>query len=697
MVNFRRYLTLTVLLAVSYTAIIAKQLTADEALARMNTISSRHLRARINSRTGMHLEHTVSRDGVNLFYLFNNDNDSSTVILGADDLLPAVLAYGITPFDMENIPGNVRQWMTYYQEAASTSIHRRIPLSASHAQGRIVEPLIRTKWNQNDPYNTICSEKVGQQVPTGCVATSMAQVMNYWQYPVSGKSSNSYNLNDKCELSADFRSTTYDWANMRDAYGNYTPEGASRTIYAEYTPEQAEAVATLMYHCGVACEMNYTKESSGSSDYKQYIALNKYFNYDKGMRLVQRSWFTDAEWDELLLNELYEHRPVLYSALTVLNEGHSFVCDGFDGNGYYHFNWGWAGMADGYYLIVGSDPLHPYNQGIGGSALSKPFTEGQTAIIGIQPSLPNSVQQYDMVAEAVTESSQGIRSLKISDSDDVEVEGNLQRGKIYQLSGHFLNLSSNNLKAEFGAIMRNTETGTEYVCGFGDVKELKPLWSLLYYDIKLDAVGENGTYEVYPAYRLRNDNLLQESWKKMKYDISVSPYIITIDGETPAFQIQDARLTSYNGYITDSPELSVTVKALRDISGIKLSANVSNSNNENINAFTISTSLDMNAGEVRTFDNISLRNNKRDKKLEPGKYYTVKISSTNYPYVLGNMQYTILTCRVDNSITDAIAAPMSNGQCPMSGSPVYDLSGRKVNSQLKKGLYIVNGKKVLLR
>ena len=695
MMNLKRYLSFVVLLFFTSVSIIARQLTADEALARLHKNAAKYPRAKAHFQAALHLKYTATRDGVNLFYLFDNDNEGNAVILSADDLLPTVLAYGLGQFNIKEMPENVRSWMEYYKDVASSSIRRNISLSVSLPQGDVVEPLLKTKWSQSEPYNNLCSEKVGQTVPAGCVATSMAQVMNYWHYPITGKSSHSYYLNDNCELSAYFRTTTYDWNNMQYAYGNYIPEGETNIVYADYTAEQADAIAVLMYHCGVAVEMQYSKDNSGTSPWKQFEALLKYFDYDKGLQIMDRSWFTDDEWHKLLLNELYAKRPVIYGGSTVSGGGHSFVCDGFDGNGYFHFNWGWSGKSDGYFLVTGTDPLHPKQQGTGGSARNEAFTVGQIALMGIQPAVNDSKQAFAMLAANEQNISQDGRYMILTDETGKEVEDAVQRRKIYHIEGGFFNYSFNTLKAELGAILRNTETGEEYVCGMGEVEEMKSLYGVGHYDIKLDAITENGTYEVYPAFKTMNDGTLREKWKKMYHDSSIPPYIITIDGDTPTMQIDKAELINYNGYITELPELSVTVRALKDISDIKLSANVYNSSGTQVNAFIISSSLSMNAGEVKKFDHLTLRNNKRDKKLEPDNYYVVKITSSNYPYVLGNMEYTTLTCCVGDNLIDEIKT-IQNTEYIRHNEKVgyYDLTGRQV-LQPNKGIYIRNGKKVL--
>lgn len=692
--NTRRLLLFAIVLCMCPVAMIAKQLTVDEALARLNGKEVSFPRMRSRAKEVMHLQYTATKDGVNLFYIFNNKEDNRAVIIGADDLVPAVLAYDLAQFETDNIPDNILCWLRYYEEAISLSIRQNTPMAESLPEGNVIEPLLLTKWNQDAPYNELCAEKVGENVPTGCVATAMAQVMNYWRYPTKGKSSNTYSLSPTCELSANFRTTYYDWDNMQQAYAYYFPEGSNSLVFADYTQEQVAAVAELMYHCGVAVEMKYEKESSVALHFNMFSALDKYFGFDKTQEMLLREWFSDEQWQNILLNELYERRPVIYCGVTTDEEGHCFVCDGFDGNGYFHFNWGWSGKADGYYMVSGIDPLHPTTQGTGGSPTSKPFTETQIIIVGIQPAISSSLPNINVVAYQTNECSQGLVSGVLNDDTGLEIVDPVLRGKVYNMTGAFYNFSNFTIKLEMGAIMRNTETNNEFICGSGEIIELKPFYGKNQYQLRFDPVPENGIYEIYPAYKIINEGQSQIPWRKMRQDTNANPFVVTVEGDIPALEIADAYLINCDGYVTDSPELSVTVKALKDFSDIKLSATVYNANQEAINGFSISTGLSMKTGEVISFNNINLRNNKRDKKLEQGKEYTVKISSTNYPFMLGNKEYTTLQCRVDVGITDAIEDldPQLNTQ---DSRFIYDLSGRKVNSQLKKGVYIINGKKVL--
>lgn len=224
------------------------------------------------------------------------------------------------------------------------------------------------RWNQGDPYNALCPviTSTGKRTMTGCVATAMAQVMMYYNYPASGQGATSYTSEThKFQLSSDFSKVAFDWANLTGTYSSTS------------TAIQKNAVATLMYNCGVAVNMNYDL-SSGAQTKAMAEAMRKYFKYDQNLELYSRNYYTRDEWSNLLKSELNAGRPLLYAGYS-RDGGHQFVCDGYDANGFFHFNWGWGGSSDGYFQISALDPSE---QGIGGS--SGGYNGGQSIVVGLQ-------------------------------------------------------------------------------------------------------------------------------------------------------------------------------------------------------------------------------------------------------------------------------------------------------------------------
>ncbi len=211
----------------------------------------------------------------------------------------------------------------------------------------------------------MCPDTLGRKCATGCVATAMAQVMYHNRWPKKGTGSHSYHTNGGLNLYADFGSTTYKWDDMLPVYDG------TASVAAE------NAVAELMYHCGVSLEMEYGPES-GTPLYNVNKALKEHFGYGE-TAFYAMDYFSMAEWEDSLYKELSENRPVPYAG-----GNHAFVCDGYDGNGYYHFNWGWGGRLDGYFLLTN---LNPEAQGIGSNSVG--FTEKQTFVKGIMKASDN--------------------------------------------------------------------------------------------------------------------------------------------------------------------------------------------------------------------------------------------------------------------------------------------------------------------
>jgi len=337
------------------------------------------------------LAYTSRKAGKACFYVFNRGTDAGFVIVGADGAAEEILGYSDNgTFDFDRIPDNLRWWLSQYEaqinaamEAGATAESRAQTqqLRSLRASKANIAPLVQTTWNQDAPYNDMCPTIGGNPCFTGCVATAMAQIMKYHEYPAQGTGSHSYTWNNEAEGvtvggEADFGATTYDWANMRDSY-----------LPNEYQTEaQKKAIATLMYHCGVSLEMQYGTYASGAYDANVPNALTTYFGYDKAMSLLYRTYYTDEEWEQLVYDELSARRPVYYSGQTDEPAGHAFVCDGYkSSDNTFHFNWGWGGYCDGYYTVTGSKALNPGGSGIGGGEEGKGYIYNQVIITGIQP------------------------------------------------------------------------------------------------------------------------------------------------------------------------------------------------------------------------------------------------------------------------------------------------------------------------
>ena len=326
------------------------------------------------------LNHQITNEPTTLYYVFNVE-DGFVIVSGDDNVVP-VLAYSTEgSFPQKEMPVHVAKWFQQYKNEIRYILENGIQatdhinqkweeLKSSNIQEERtlmgVGPLLTTKWNQSPYYNAYCpSGSV-----TGCVATAMAQVMKYWNHPQQGVGYHSYIENDYGTLSANFGATTYNWGNMPNIVNSYN-----------------DAVATLMYHCGVSVNMDYSPQVSGAwviedsptpeacSEY----ALKAYFDYSSSLQGVKRENYTSQGWINLMKSELDAGRPIIHTGWGN-GGGHAFVCDGYDNNNYFHYNWGWGGNSDGYFW---NDALNPGSLGTGGG--NGGYNSGQQIIIGVQP------------------------------------------------------------------------------------------------------------------------------------------------------------------------------------------------------------------------------------------------------------------------------------------------------------------------
>lgn len=354
--------------------IMAGPLSPEEAVAR--SMSSMKKAPGIS----MELENapvysSVTAAGSPVAYIFNKKGADGYLILSADDLAYPVLGYVEEgSFSQETMAPALKWWLEEYgrqiEFAASKNAApaMKSPAKSVNSEWEAVPPMVTTRWNQDNPYNLKCPKLNDKLCVTGCVATSMAQVMNYFKYPEVGEGTISYTPTTlKKKLTLNFSKTPFDWDNMLNYY-----------IQGDYTDEQADAVAYLMKACGYATQMQYSPDTSGTAGENIASALRDYFKYDGNCRSEARMPYSWSEWSAMIYNNLKNVGPLVINGSSMYG-GHSFVCDGYDGNGYFHFNWGWGGVSDGYYAL---DALNPSAQGIGGYAGGYNFN--QDAIVGIQ-------------------------------------------------------------------------------------------------------------------------------------------------------------------------------------------------------------------------------------------------------------------------------------------------------------------------
>ncbi len=305
------------------------------------------------------------------YYVFNGQN-SGFVVVSGDDRTLAVLGYSDSGhFDAYNIPPAMQGWLDMYAEELALLDAGTVTADVTPRRvntGGAVRPLLRSKWGQNAPFNVECPVIGEKYCVTGCTATAMAQIMYYHRWPDASTAIPAYTKN---EVTRDaLEATDFDWDLMRDYYER------TETDLAE---PACAAVARLMRYCGQAVEMNYGTSASGANAYSEVFP--EYFGYSRAARKLYRLDHTYDQWTGYILAELAARRPVLYVGRKH-SGGHAFVLDGYDGQGYFHFNWGWYGSSDGYFAL---SSLNPGGGGTGSVAGDNGYTYGQEILIGLEP------------------------------------------------------------------------------------------------------------------------------------------------------------------------------------------------------------------------------------------------------------------------------------------------------------------------
>lgn len=333
-------------------------------------------------------EITLSQES---YYVFPNANSKGFTIVSGDDRLPEIVGYSSQgSYDENNLPEGFISFMEAYQ-----NLYNKVNLgdaealknlaeikawrnkkNASAASTSAVAPLLgNIEWDQTSPYNNMCPKYDSVHVAaTGCVATAMAQVMAYYKYPKQLKADIPGYVNRWNGIPMEIPTITreegiYDWDNMLPKYNKE----------ANATQQQKDAVAKLMYHCGAAVQMNYGPESAASVSASK---LAKYFGYDADLMMdLNRSTFSLDKWMQIIDTELAAGRPVLYSG-QASDGGHQFICDGKDGEGLYHINWGWSGSQNGYFDL---SLLNPEKGGTGSGSSTEGYNRLCSMTIGIAP------------------------------------------------------------------------------------------------------------------------------------------------------------------------------------------------------------------------------------------------------------------------------------------------------------------------
>ena len=294
------------------------------------------------------------------YYVFNVSNGEGFVIVAGDDRVKPILAYSTTgSFDPNNMSEGFQftlngfcEEIQYVREHNLTatpdivaewrSVNEKGSLNRGGQTRAVVGPLCQTLWNQNFPWNSQCPEDPegsGGHVYAGCVATAMGMVMKFWEWPAQGVGSHSYHPEGYAQQSANFGETEYHFELMPN------------TLDSTSTEEEYFEIAQLLHHLGISVDMMYSGSGSGAYSDAVPSALRSYFRYNCNDHVTNYgNWwpgwgYTNEEWAQMLKDGgLDELLPLYYSGQDDSGAGgHAYVCDGYDENDYFHFNWGWSG------------------------------------------------------------------------------------------------------------------------------------------------------------------------------------------------------------------------------------------------------------------------------------------------------------------------------------------------------------------
>lgn len=332
-----------------------------------------------------HAEPSATVHGANDYYAFNLEGGGFIIIAG-EDRATQVLGYSDKgQIDFNNLPYSLRGLLDSYKHEIeylqTCTDNDLIAAPQSFKATSTVGPLVQTTWGQEDPYDWQCPIYQGQYCVVGCVATAMAQVMKYWQYPESSSAISSYYCYDIRQTVPQLPATTFNYNLMLNSYCHWDWDN-SQLIQDTYTDAQAQEVAKLGRYCGQAVKMGYSPEGSGAYTSNQLSAM-KSFGFS-GATLYTRSsvWgsgYSNTQWENMIKAEIDAGRPILYSASdTNGGGGHAFICDGYNSDGKFHFNMGWYGTCDGWYASTALNMTHRE-----GDYLK--FNSGHEMITGIEP------------------------------------------------------------------------------------------------------------------------------------------------------------------------------------------------------------------------------------------------------------------------------------------------------------------------
>lgn len=402
------------------------------------------------------------------FYVFNRTDEKGFIILSGDDIAMPVLGYSFkNSFTADNMPMNLKEWLQEIRKQINFARSRKLTASAETEQswkniyasiGKTELQLETAQWNQDEPYNKDCPTVNGKRAVTGCVATALAIVMRYYQWPDKGVGilpSYNYPLGSWTRTQPGHAlGYAYNWDRMPLKYER-----------GNYSPEEAQAVATLMFDCGVMSKATYSDDETGAYTQDAVQALVTYMKYSKNARILERDWYATDKWVSMLKQEIRTNGPVLYGGSSE-SGGHQFVFDGYTSTDYFGVNWGWGGYMNGYYRVSALDPS---GTGIGGGTGG--YRYNQSAVFGLKKAEGDSELMDFLMLGKGRDRVTGKEYNGLS-TDEV----NFETGKSFYITvAYFWNVGFNTFKGELILSLVDEEGNwKEDICKSAVITEVLP-------------------------------------------------------------------------------------------------------------------------------------------------------------------------------------------------------------------------------
>lgn len=581
----------------------AEVISPEEALARVMKDTQRPMSNAVGSTPK--LIKTETAGNLPTLYIYSTE-DRGYMVLSADDQTEALLAYG-SNFDGQINPS--MQWLLgeYSKEIEglrSNPIPQRIKLSNDNTltttgDRTSIAPMVTTKWNQGEPYNNMCPEVDGSRCVSGCVATAMAQVINYHRIPTeNGNGIASYEWEGQT-LSFDFGNNSFDWDNMLDEYTSSA------------TQAQQDAVAKLMYACGVSVSMGYGVGASGAVITPIPNALINHFGFDKSVHIEDRVYYTVKQWNDFMYSQLTDYGPVLLAGANY-SAGHMFVCDGYSADNFFHINWGWGGSSDGYFKLSALDPS---DQGIGGSTSG--YNASLSAIANVSAPREGSSYHQSMIIYQ----SLGITTQSAS------------LGSSITITGGFYNHSTTDLACSIGLIAENVTTNKTSTLAYFNTT-LMPNYGYQELNFRIPTTIADGSYKIYPAWKTEGSD-----WKKMLSNMCYADYInMTVSNSMATFSVDQGAEISANDVQLETPivighsismQATVSNQSARDYYGYIFAALLTTDSYTAIATGNVST-VEIESGSNKNITYTTSFNTYDQSPLNPGQYYLVIANQNGY-------------------------------------------------------------------